>query len=60
MKGVIVEKAARVSVPLTKEERREIEAGMKATGIRSMSDFLRTSALIRARGFASVKQEAGQ
>lgn len=48
-KGESMTKATRVPVPLTIEERAEIEAGMKRAGIRAMADYLRIGALEKAR-----------
>ncbi len=45
-------KTTRTPVPLTDDERAEIRAAMKASGIRSLADYLRISALRFARGQA--------
>jgi hypothetical protein len=44
-----MKQATRVPVPITAEERAEIEAGMKVAGIRAMADFLRVAGLEKAR-----------
>jgi hypothetical protein len=44
----------RVPVPLTDQEREEIQAAMKSEGIRTLADFMRIAALRLARMSASA------